>query len=69
MNASPQREMQFKASCNLKGVKNLKMIFDVPTRWTSAYQMLDCAINFQSAINAFIESADFLSHLKLTSMK
>ena len=49
--------------------KELKMVVECPTRWPSAYDMLDRAVYLQDAIIAFTSNQPEHAHLQLCAIE
>jgi len=52
--SSPQHWEQFKKVCDHVGVKSLKILLDVPTRWNSTHRMMERVIYLHKAIDRYV---------------
>jgi hypothetical protein len=53
-------------ACTDSDLKPLRLIYDIPTRWNSAYTMLERAIYLRTAINRFLSVESELEELSLS---
>lgn len=71
--SSPLQRESFEHCCQFAKVKPLRMRYDVPTRWNSAYLMLQRAVYLRKAIDQYITDADSdnmdLSALQITKVE
>jgi len=54
-------------ACSTASIQRLQLIYDVPTRWNSAYNMLERALHMRRAINLYLAEERDLAHLALSN--
>ena len=64
--SSNVRSERFKECCSFLKLTPLRMIYDVVTRWDSAYKMLSRAFYLRKAIDHFVAEDNKLAKFKLT---
>jgi hypothetical protein len=66
ISSSPQRLEAFLKSVLFHELRELRLVYDCPTRWNSVYDMLSRALYLKNAIAGFLEKDAKLKHLKLS---
>ena len=64
--SSPQRWDIFQATCKSYNINPVTIPLDVPTRWSSTYDMGQQYVYLVKPINRFLDDCE-LEHLKLTT--
>jgi len=54
-------------ACSTASIQRLQLIYDVPTRWNSAYNMLERALHMRRAMNLYLAEERDLAHLALSN--
>ena len=66
--ASPQQKESFERACKFNELKPLQLIFDVPTRWNSAYAMCERGVYLRKAIDMYVNQQNF-AHLEISQQE
>jgi len=69
MSSSSQRKEKFAKACSMASIQYLQLIYNVPTRWNSAYTMLERALHMRQAITLYLMEESDLAHLTLSNTK
>jgi len=67
ISSSSQRKENFAKACTTASVRHLQILYDVPTRWNSAYTMLERALHMRRAINLYLTEERDLAYLALSN--
>jgi len=67
ISSSPHRKEKFAKACLTASVRQLQILYDVPTRWNSAYTMLERALHMRRAITLYLTEERDLAYLTLSN--
>ena len=67
ISSSSQRKEKFAKACSTASVRQLQILYDVPTRWNSAYTMLERALHMRRAITLYLTEELDLAYLTLSN--
>ena len=65
---STLQKEHFRRACAFNKLKPLQLIFDVPTRWNSAYAMCERGVYLRKAIDMYVRQQSF-DHLQISSQE